>query len=174
MCRRCGSGLASCQHWHHYGYDCGEFGHYAHHPGGGPFSHNEFSAGGKKSVARLCRLGAVTQSFISVEACSVDRLIGTRNSRPRRARLSRRGSRVRIRGGMRLQAQGLRISQAGAQAPCSLLPGNKKPPEGGFFIFWQKRCNANKEHPCAFQDHSPPKYLLMYRRLIRLHIFTEP
>ncbi|MGK5007656.1 hypothetical protein [Janthinobacterium sp. LB2P70] len=32
----------------------------------------------------------------------------------------------------------------GAQAPCSLPPGNKKPPEGGFFISWRKGDQRSK------------------------------
>ena len=58
------------------------------------------------------RNGSATQTrtdvYCALEMSSVEKLIRTMN-----ARLPSSGSRWRIRGGMRLQAQGLRISHAG-------------------------------------------------------------
>ena len=80
-----------------------------------------------------------TEALGVVDAGSVEKLIRTTNARPRRAGLPRSGSRWRIRGGLGRQAQPFESHTQGAQAPCSLPPGNKKPPEGGFFISWRKR-----------------------------------
>ena len=79
----------------------------------------------------------------AVKACSAESQIRTTNARPRRAGLPRSGSGWRIRGGLDRQAQPFESHTQGAKAPCSLPTGNKKPPEGGFFISWRKRCNAN-------------------------------
>ena len=47
---------------------------------------------------------------------------------------------------VRIRPEALAVVQAGSveklmstTPPCALPPGNKKPPEGGFFISWRKR-----------------------------------